>query len=513
VERDADDPADPDGDPNQRRFADAAPDVHNLDAADDGIVSATVVEGPDGEVLLRVEIGVVRRDTSADPRARVNVLFDHDADGAWNGDIATFTPDAVLDRGTLSSLLDEWGVKNATLAWLEGEPLATLTFDLPLYGVLLLAERQADALTPYLRMVVSDAPISGDAWKGQGKLDVGEVEDWRIAGVDDDPTLDCAPAPRADFAWNYEVPNAIVPLRCFVERAASSADDEDLDVTVTFDTSDLAGAAEIDCDGDIAMTTVTIPAGSRSVALPCDIDRERALGEPRRVPVSMVTGAEAEVGVFPGKNSRVELSLGRGLDSLILRDPSEDTAEDTDDPQDSDNPQDTDDLQDTDDPQDTDSPPPATPCNRPDFSEPANNLPAGAMDVTFGEIYSGGYHSPTSVLLPAGDTDVYTFSHRLYRCKITEVEIVFGNGFFYNASTGTYGTNGTLAPAGPIALTLDNVTRNTTVTRTLTSTTTTVRLPLNTPTFTADRYNLTITNQGNTCLDGQLLTFTHNNCP
>ncbi len=329
VETNADDLDDPDGEPNFVRFREPTPDDENRDDSDDGIIGVQLNRAAGEEPVLAFELGALLLDPAKAGTYYVNVLFDHDRDGAWNADRTAFEPDGFPQSSSSTNLNEEWIVQNREVTLSEAEPLASVNFPLPLLGAAYYPERFAnsDANEPYLRFVLSDQPVQGDAWQGTGTYAVGEVEDWVIEGLDDPPGIDCdgPPIPLIG-AFGYDFAGAAqLPVNCTISRPEYAPVDVDLDVDVFFDDPTAGGPyVSVDCPA-AGGGALTIPAGQPSAVLACTAKRLKPLdGALAFVDAFVTTDLDGGVSFVPGKGSRVRLELSEGFAALAFVDEPDD---------------------------------------------------------------------------------------------------------------------------------------------------------------------------------------------
>lgn len=220
AETNANDAADPDGEPNFVKFLEPQPDAENRDDHDNGVITATLVFTDPFNPTLDVEVGAYLKDTSQAGTYYLNVLFDQNFDGAWNGAGDDFPADGFPASVSSTNLSNEWIVQNVAVELTEAARMKTLLFNVPILGALLAARASVDRPGPYMRLALTDEAISGSAWKGQGEFAKGEIEDWAIRGLDDPPDMVCDAerhgmfgTPVFDFAGKRQM-----PLPCSLER-------------------------------------------------------------------------------------------------------------------------------------------------------------------------------------------------------------------------------------------------------------------------------------------------------
>jgi len=229
LELDADDVTDPDGEPNFHRFGAPVPDTENRDDFDNGIISTTLDISTPSDPLLRITVGALLKDSARAGIYYLNVLFDHNVDGAWNG-AAGFTDEDPAQQSTSVDLNDEWIVKNIEVDLSDGTTMRELAFDVPLAGAIYSATRLNGAL-PYMRLALTSEPIEASSWTGEGEFEAGEIEDWLIAGVEDPPILDCGGPGVPLFDFNNNNPMA---LPCSVVRPLYASDATAINFAYTF---------------------------------------------------------------------------------------------------------------------------------------------------------------------------------------------------------------------------------------------------------------------------------------
>jgi hypothetical protein len=151
VETDATDTADADGVQN----IDEEPGEANNDERDNGLF--TLVFGDDEEATL--EYAVTAAADATPGTYYVNVLFDWNKDGVWDGQDANGA--------------QEWAVKNDEVTIMPGK---TLNQRSPIFTT------GVDAQPVWVRVTLSDTPVDAaafpDGWDGTGAFAQGETEDY-----------------------------------------------------------------------------------------------------------------------------------------------------------------------------------------------------------------------------------------------------------------------------------------------------------------------------------------------
>lgn len=333
-ETDADDLRDPDGRPNTLRFVESRPDSANQDDFDNGIVRATLASSVSGPAL-DVVVGAALQSETAAGTYYLNVLFDQDVDGAWNGSASSLA-DSPAQQATDVDLTDEWIVKNMAVELNADVPFRELNFSLPLAGTL--AADWAIA-APYMRLALTDEPIDVAVWRGEGEFERGEIEDWAVLGLDDPPRLQCqmSAAPglyQVDFESKDEA-----PLACSVIRPRFSPPAEPIDFFFEFDQVFPAGGPDVgfDCARPPMGGVVSAGPNQATQSAPLDLGcTAEKLGDVRtRQPLVRIDlesefadqGRASTIGRGFGSEVRVLMSLGRAyvlfVDTPLMAPPSD----------------------------------------------------------------------------------------------------------------------------------------------------------------------------------------------
>ncbi len=324
LELDADDPTDPDGEPNFSKFRQPQPDAENRDDHDNGVIATELDLSNPGDPQLNVRVGALLKDQARAGVYYLNVLFDNNLDGAWNGD-AAFAADDPVQVDTSADLNDEWIVKNMEVSLDDVTAVKELNFDLPLAGAIYSTTR-VNGTQPYMRLALTRAPISTTTWKGEGEFAVGEIEDWLIAGLDDPPKLDCGqpPVPLFDFAGNAQL-----ALPCGVVRPQFSNDATAINFQYQF--RPLVAPADV-------LFNLTKPnplpasAGQATIAAPLGLGVNAALqgnikGIVRRFAVDIATDLDGATFIKRGTDSSITVELSETTEYIEFTDTAEETPE------------------------------------------------------------------------------------------------------------------------------------------------------------------------------------------
>lgn len=149
AESDADDLADPDGEPN----------LINADGGDDGVIAFTLsLDQVPAQATLEVSVALT---ATAPPGPRyLNVLIDMNLDGRWSvGEDAT----------------PEWAVRNLVVSLIPGTSRSVRTLPFAVGDTSHLPDGA------WMRVALTRERIVGDAWDGGGRWKAGEIEDYQLA--------------------------------------------------------------------------------------------------------------------------------------------------------------------------------------------------------------------------------------------------------------------------------------------------------------------------------------------
>jgi len=321
VEVDADDLQDPDEEPNFIRFReDEHPNDENRDDFDDGIIGAQPNIRLFEEPVLALEVGALLKDDERAGTYYLNVLFDHNIDGAWNGEVNDTRPDDHLQLISATNLQDEWIVKNLEVELTADEPFQSLTFPLPLLSASFNARRSTENEGPYMRLALTDAPIEGSVWHGEGAFAVGEIEDWAVRGLDNPPGLVCNLEQTGNFKFDF-AGRAQMPVPCSFTRPPYAPVGP---ITYNFFTGELspgtpgAPLVELQCPTG-SSGSVSTPNGTNSVSMGCTaFNRGLVPGDQSLIGVLVETDLEGRTDIDRGMGSQVALELSQHLDVLVF---------------------------------------------------------------------------------------------------------------------------------------------------------------------------------------------------
>ena len=311
MEVDANDNADPDGDPNFRRFEQPDPDRVNRDDNDNGVITAKLDLTNVAEPMLDITVGALLKDQAAAGTYYLNVLFDENIDGAWNGADKTFVADQPPQMTTQIDLNDEWIVKNMQVELTDTSTVQRMSFSLPLVGAITTTQRLDTLLGPYMRLALTSERIEVTAWQGEGEFKRGEIEDWLIAGFEDAPDVVCD-APKAMGIFNFDFAgNNQIPLPCGLVRPAFSSPATSTDFFYNFRYTGPAGGdtVNIACNPAVPARQRAMP-GQATAAAPLPMNCTAT----KRGNVKM-TMPTYELGVSTDLNGAVLIK--RGFDSAV----------------------------------------------------------------------------------------------------------------------------------------------------------------------------------------------------
>ncbi len=324
VESDADDSDDPDDEPNVVRFDAPRPDIENRDDFDDGIAGAQISFGANDEPGLDLEFGVQLKDTSRGGTYYVNVLFDHNIDGAWSSVTTAFPDGSFPQAATATNLNDEWIVKNVEVELDADNPRRSVFINVPLLGAIFSSRGIANESSPYMRIALTDSPIASATWDGSGEWAVGEIEDWLITGIRDTPKLDCTAQQGAFGFPRFNFSGAgMLALPCSLDRpprAPTGAVAYSLDFDQVVPAPPAPARVSVGCP-TVGSGVVALAASVNRAALACTAtDIAVTQVDPGGVRVDIVGDYDGTVATLSGKNSRVEVLLSQGVDYLDFTD-------------------------------------------------------------------------------------------------------------------------------------------------------------------------------------------------